>query len=254
MRRRAAASLRREEPEMQLDIPTIVFAIVAIFVVWKLRSVLGTRGDPQQRPPFDQHPPGRLTGGLGRAPAGGAVLPFAPVAPPAARAEAPPPPPDRWKGFAEPGSPVAAGFDAIAAADRAFAPDGFVSGAKAAYEMIVGAFAAADMAALKRLLAPEVFANFDAAIRARLAAEQTMTTTLVSIDGADIVEARLTGTLASIAVRFAAKLVSATRDKSGAVVEGSPNDVVDHRDVWTFTRDIASPDPNWLLAATQTVH
>ena len=55
-------------------------------------------------------------------------------------------------------------------------------------------------------------------------------------------------------MRFAAKLVSATHDKAGAVVEGSPNDVVDHLDVWTFTRDVASRDPNWLLAATQTVH
>jgi predicted lipid-binding transport protein (Tim44 family) len=233
---------------MQLDIPTIVFAVVAIFVVWKLRSVLGTRGDPQQRPPFDQRPPARMPSG------GGQVLPFTPPAPAAARAEAPPAPPDRWKGFAAAGSPVAAGFDAIAATDRAFAPDSFLSGAKAAYEMIVGAFAAADADALKRLLAPEVFANFDAAIRARLAAEQTMTTTLVSIDAADIVEARLVGTAATIAVRFAAKLVSVTRDKSGAVVEGSPNAVADHLDVWTFSRDVASSDPNWLLAATQTVH
>jgi predicted lipid-binding transport protein (Tim44 family) len=120
--------------------------------------------------------------------------------------------------------------------------------------MIVGAFAAADAGALERLLAPEVFANFNAAIRARLAAEQTMTTTLVSIDAADIVEARLAGTAATIAVRFAAKLVSVTRDKSGAVVEGSPNAVADHLDVWTFSRDVASSDPNWLLAATQTVH
>jgi predicted lipid-binding transport protein (Tim44 family) len=233
---------------MQLDIPTIVFAVVAIFVVWRLRSVLGTRGDPQQRPPLDQRPPTRAPAG------GGEVLPFAPPAPAAARAEAPPPPPDRWKGFAAPGSPVAAGFDAIAAADRAFAPDGFLSGAKAAYEMIVGAFAAADTGALQRLLAPEVFANFDAAIRARLAAEQTMTTTLVSIDAADIVEARLAGMTATIAVRFAAKLVSVTRDKSGAVVEGSPDAIADHLDVWTFSRDVASSDPNWLLAATQTVH
>jgi predicted lipid-binding transport protein (Tim44 family) len=233
---------------MQLDIPTIVFAVVAIFVVWRLRSVLGTRSGPQQRPPLDQRPPARAPAG------GGEVLPFAPPAPAAARAEAPPPPPDRWKGFAAPGSPVAAGFDAIAAADRAFAPDGFLSGAKAAYEMIVGAFAAADTGALQRLLAPEVFANFDAAIRARLAAEQTMTTTLVSIDAADIVEARLAGTAATIAVRFAAKLVSVTRDKSGAVVEGSPDAIADHLDVWTFSRNVASSDPNWLLAATQTVH
>ena len=235
---------------MQIDLPTIVFAAVAIFVVWKLRSVLGTRGGPA-RPPFDR---GASDGfGPPPPPRSDRIVNFKP-APVAAPSAPPPPPVDPWKGFAEPGSPVAAGFDAIAAADRAFAPASFLSGARAAYEMIVGAFAAADLAALKRLLAPEVFANFEAAIRARLAAEQTVTTTLVSIDAADVVEARVNGTAASIAVRFAAKLVSVTHDKSGAVVEGSPNDVVDHHDVWTFTRDVASRDPNWLLAATQTVH
>ena len=81
-----------------------------------------------------------------------------------------------------------------------------------------------------------------------------MTTTLVSIDSADIVEARLAGSIATLAVRFAAKLASATLDKAGAAVEGSTNDVADHLDIWTFTRDVGSRDPNWLLAATQTVH
>ena len=231
---------------MQMDISTIVFALVAVFVAWKLRSVLGTRGPTQ--PPVDRRPPGALN----VPPLGGEVIPLK-AATPAARDRAPPPP-DRWKGFAAPGSPVAAGFDAIAAVDPSFAPDSFLSGARTAYEMIVGAFAAGDLSTLRRLLAPEVLANFEKAIRDRVAAEQTMTTTLVSIDAASVVEARLAGTVASVAVRFAAKLVSVTRDKAGAAVEGSPNDVVDHLDVWTFTRDVAAGDPNWLLAATQTVN
>ena len=81
--------------------------------------------------------------------------------------------------------------------------------------MIVGAFAAGDQSTLRRLLAPEVLANFDKAIRDRVAAEQTMTTTLVSIDAANVIEARLAGTVAAVAVRFAAKLASVTRDKDG---------------------------------------
>ena len=229
---------------MQIDIPTVVFALVAIFVVWKLRSVLGTRG-PLQPPPIDR----RMGGGFTSPPRGGQVIDLKPTP-----ASPSPPATDRWEGFAAPGSPVAAGFAAIAAGDSSFAPDSFLSGARTAYEMVVGAFAAGDLLTLRRLLAPDVLANFDEAIRARVAAEQTMTTTLVSIDSADAVEARLAGTVATIAVRFAAKLVSVTRDKAGTVVEGSPNDVVDHLDVWTFTRDVAARDPNWLLAATQTVH
>jgi len=218
---------------------------VAIFVAWKLRSVLGTRGPNEPR--VDRRPPGALN----VPPLGGEVVPLKPATP---MAPSEPPLLDRWKGFAAPGSPAAAGFDAIAAVDPSFAPDSFLSGARTAYEMIVGAFAAGDLSTLRRLLAPEVLANFEKAIRDRVAAEQTMTTTLVSIDAASVVEARLVGTIASVAVRFAAKLVSVTRDKSGVAIEGSPNDVVDHLDVWTFTRDVAAGDPNWLLAATQTVN
>jgi len=234
-----------------LDISTIVFAIVAIFVIFKLRSVLGTRGGAP-RPPVDPNPP-RAPGEIQNAPVGGNVVPLglaarAGRAPDQAAGVA-----ERWKGFAEPGSEVAAGFDAIAAADRGFAPDRFLSGARAAYEMVVAAFAAGDMSTLRRLLAPDVLANFDSAIRARLAAGRTMTTTLVSIDAADFVEARLAGSIATVSVRFAAKLASATRDASGAVVEGSASEVADHLDIWTFTRDVGSRDPNWLLAATQTV-
>ena len=230
---------------MQVDVATIVFALVAVFVAWKLRSVLGTRGP--ERPPFDR----RISSGFVPPPGGGEVVPLKP-APPVARTDAPPA--DRWKGFAAPDSPVAAGFDAIAAVDSSFAPDSFLSGARTAYEMIVAAFAAGDLSTLRRLLAPEALANFEKAIRDRLAAEQTMTTTLVSIDAASVVEARLNGTVAAVAVRFAAKLASVTRDKAGATVEGSPSDVVDHLDIWTFTRDIAAGDPNWQLAATQTVN
>lgn len=237
-----------------LDISTIVFALVAIFVVFKLRSVLGTRNGAE-RPPSDRTPPPPSRYPDAAAPpSSGNVIPLG-VAPRAAvRAGESAAAPDRWKGFAEQGSPVAAGLDAIAAVDRDFAPDPFLAGARAAYEMIVGAFAAGDLSTLRRLLAPEVLANFDKAIRARLSAGQTMTTTLVSIDAADIVEARLTGSLASVAVRFAAKLASATHDASGALVDGSADEVVDHLDIWTFTRDAGSRDPNWLLAATQTVH
>jgi predicted lipid-binding transport protein (Tim44 family) len=234
-----------------LDISTIIFAIVAIFVVFKLRSVLGTRSGPP-RPPVDPALP-RAPSELQNAPAVGNVVPLGLAGRASARPDEAAAAPERWKGFAEPGSEIAAGFDAIAAADRGFAPDRFLSGARAAYEMVVGAFAAGDMPTLRRLLAPDVLANFDSAIRARLAAEQTMTTTLVSIDAADFVEARLAGSVATVSVRFAAKLASATRDASGAVVEGSASEVADHLDVWTFSRDVRSHDPNWLLAATQTV-
>jgi predicted lipid-binding transport protein (Tim44 family) len=236
-----------------LDISTIIFAIVAIFVVFKLRSVLGTRNGAE-RPPVDPTPPPPPRGDLKNAPATGNVIPLGVAARTGSRPEEAPAPADRWKGYAEPGSALAAGFDAVAGADRSFTPESFLSGARSAYEMVVTAFAAGDMPTLRRLLAPEVLANFDKAIRTRLEARQTMTTTLVSIDSADIVEARLADAQAVVAVRFAAKLASTTLDAAGAPVDGPANEVADHLDIWTFARDVRSRDPNWLLAATQTVH
>ncbi len=225
-----------------LDVSTIVFAVVAIFVVYRLYTVLGTRSGPQRRP---IEPPPKPA-----APPVDNVVPFG-----ATRAGANPSSPgDRWQGFAAPGSPVAAGLDAVAAREPGFDPGHFLSGARAAYEMVIGAFAAGDLATLRRLLSPEVLTNFASAIEARKAAGQTATTTLVSVDGAEIVDARIADETASVAVKFAAKLVSATRDRSGAIVEGSAEAVVDHLDVWTFARRIGARDPNWLLAATETVH
>ncbi len=224
-----------------LDLSTIVFAVVAIFVVFKLRSVLGTRTGAERPPGTDVAPRASVRNDN--------VTPISA----AARVAAATPPADRWKGYAEAGSPVAAGLDAIAAAESGFDPAAFVGGARAAYEMIVGAFAAGDSATLRRLLAPDVFANFAKAIDARRAAGQTMKSTLVSIDKVEIVDARVAGATGSLAIRFATKLASATLDSAGAVIDGSASAVADHLDVWTFTRALGSRDPNWLLSATETV-
>ncbi len=225
----------------EIDLPTVIFALVALFVAWKLRSVLGMRQDSER--------PGGLLAPLRRVPS----APNPPVAPPdsPAPAIASAPAADRWKGVAESDPTVWCGLDAIAGADRSFTPESFLSGARTAYDMVVHAFAAGDSASLSNLMAPEAFANFDNAIRARAAAGQTMSTTVVSIDDATIVGAQLLGSTAQLRARFTAKLVSATRDAQGAVVDGSPNAVVDHIDLWTFARDIRSRDPNWRLTATE---
>jgi predicted lipid-binding transport protein (Tim44 family) len=223
-----------------IDLPTVIFALVALFVAFKLRSVLGMRSDSER-------PTGGLLAPLRRA--ANASPSAAPAEAPAAPPPAAPPPADHWKEAAEPGAWP--GLDAIAAADGGFATQPFLSGARAAYDMVVHAFAAGDAATLRGLMAPEAFANFDAAIRARAAAGRTMTTTVVSIDAADIVNAQLTGSMAQIGVRFASKLASVTRDSAAAVVEGSATEVADHVDVWTFVRDVRSRDPNWRLTETQ---
>jgi predicted lipid-binding transport protein (Tim44 family) len=225
----------------EIDLPTVIFALVALFVAWKLRSVLGMRQDTDR--------PGELAAPLRRAPG--------PASAPVAQPDAAPStvvslaPAERWKGVAQPDPAVWSGLDAIAAADRSFSPQDFLAGARGAYDMVVHAFAAGDADALKSLMSPEAFANFESAIHARADAGHTTSTTVVSIDNATIAAAALVGQTARVSVRFVAKLASVTRDAQGEVVDGSANSVVEHIDLWTFARDVRSRDPNWQLTATE---
>ena len=155
------------------------------------------------------------------------------------------------KGVVETGSPTAAGLDAIKGADPNFDVQHFLTGARAAYEMIVTAFAQGDRRALKNLLSREVYDGFEAAIRDREARGDRVETRFVSIDKAEIAGAELRGRLAHLTVRFVSQLVSVTHDRSGTVIDGSPEKVSDVTDVWTFARDVSSRDPNWKLVATE---
>jgi predicted lipid-binding transport protein (Tim44 family) len=244
-----------------LDISTIIFAILAIFVVWKLRSVLGTRTGNEKEPPtpFNTR---RNSTGQNDAPArnGGngdnvVSLPGAPPRPQnASSAWGINAAPDRWGTYAEHGSKAAAGLDAIASADPNFSIASFMAGAKTAYEMIITAFATGDRPTLQRLLSQDVFQSFLAAIEGRESRSETMKTTLVSIDTVTVDDAALRDKTAQISLRFSVKLISATENSAGAVVEGSLDRVVDTIDVWTFARDSRSRDPNWKLIATQSGH
>ena len=226
----------------EIDPATLIFAAVAIFVVLKLRSVLGSR------PGGGLAPPGRAPD-VAPPSAGARVLPF-PTAP---RAGAPSAQPvgDRWAGIAAPGTPLRAGLDRLASADPNFSAETFVGGARRAYETIIGAFAAGDVATLRGLLTNDTANSFESAIKPRQAAGHKAETTLVSIDKCDIIGADASAGTAKVTLRFDAQIVSVVRDREGRVVEGSPSDVVHHADLWTFERLVASGDPNWRLSAAE---
>jgi predicted lipid-binding transport protein (Tim44 family) len=231
-----------------MDIWLILFLTLAVGIFWKLWSVLGQRTG-RERPPLDSFSRSR-----------DAVRPSAPdnvVAMPGRTGEPPPrnpdtaAPADRWSGIAEAGSAVAGGLDTIARDDKSFDVKHFIAGARAAYEMIVTAYASGDRRALRGLLSREVYDGFDAAIREREAKGETAESRFVSIDKSDITGAELRGHTAQITIRFVSQLVSVTRDRNGNVVEGNPDRVTDVTDVWTFARDLSSRDPNWKLVATE---
>ena len=129
--------------------------------------------------------------------------------------------------------------------------NGFLTGGRAAYEMIVTAYAQGDRRNLKNLLSKEVYDGFEHAIKEREGRGEKAETRFVSIDKADITGADVRGKTAQVTVRFVSQLVSVTRDRDGNVIDGNPDKVTDVTDVWTFARDLSSRDPNWKLVATE---
>lgn len=219
-----------------LDI--VVLAMIAGFVALRLGSVLGRRTGDERRPNDPYGVDGRP-----KAQENGADL------------GAPQPASDE-NGILGAGiavdSKLGQTLSGIMAADRSFDPSGFLGGASAAYAVILGAFASGDREALKELISPEVFADFDAAIAAREEAGQTFETRIVDLGTAAIGNASLDGTQAEIDVAFEAEIVSVLRDSEGRILEGNPSDVELVKNIWTFARDISDQDPNWRLIATET--
>ena len=229
-----------------MDIYTIIFLALAVFIFLRLRNVLGQRTG-NERPPYDRAARNVVQGAQDNkvVPMPGAVIDQAPLAPSADVA-----PTDRWKDVAEPGTPLATGLDGIAAQDSSFDPRHFLSGARSAYEMIVLAFANGDRRALKDLLSGEVYDSFETVIKDREKHEQKAETRFVSIDKAELVGAEARDRAAQLTVRFVSQMISVTRDKTGAIADGNPDKVADITDVWTFARDTSSRDPNWKLVGT----
>ncbi len=228
------------------DTATILLLAVAVLIFLKLRSVLGQRTG-RERPPYD---PYSAPDPIRNSPADKIVALPQRASEPARPAESAEPS-DRYAGFAAPGSLVARGLDAIAAADKNFDVKQFIAGARAAYEMIVTAYAVGDRRSLKNLLAREVYDGFEAVIRDREARGETVETRFISIDTTEITNAELRGKMAQLTLRFVSQLVSATRNRNGNVIDGSADAVTSVTDVWTFAREATSRDPNWNLVATE---
>lgn len=225
------------------DLITFLFFVAAVIVFLQLRSVLGRRTG-NERPPFDPYAGRRPTaekaeGNVVTLPRSQDQLAATPEALNAADAHA------------KPGTPVNDGLRAIIAADPRFDPKQFVDGARLAYEMIVTAFADGDRKALKNLLSRDVYDGFVAAINEREAKGEVVKSSFVGIDKADIIKAEVKGTEALITMRIVSQLISATYDKAGKLVDGNAEDVGEVNDVWTFSRDMRSGDPNWKLIATE---
>lgn len=146
--------------------------------------------------------------------------------------------------------PAQSGLKALITLDRTFDVNQFLVGARAAYGMILEAFWNGDRATLRRYCDPDVLGAFEQAIDARVAAGHKLENRLVRIENAHIQDVRVDNGHAIVTVRFEADISAVTKDANGAVIAGSLVDAVPTIDLWTFSRDVRSRDPNWLLVET----
>lgn len=230
------------------DVYSIIFLIIAVVIFMRLGSVLGRRTGNEPSPYDSRVKP----------PAQGARNDNVVSLPPRERgstapAEAESVDLEPLSKFAAPGTPLHDALVKLAKASPDFDPEHFLAGARVAYEMVVTAFAQGDRAALKNLLASDVYEGFVSAIDEREQRGETAELTFVGIEESKITAAELEGRSARVSVRFVAELITCTRDREGRVIEGDPSEVQTIRDAWTFARDIGSRDPNWKLVATEAV-
>jgi predicted lipid-binding transport protein (Tim44 family) len=235
----------------------ILIALVAVFLILRLRSVLGKRTGserPPARDPFTppappSPPPARVGDSPTNVQSGNDNVMPLPGTGSSPRSSAPTSGPGGIRATVLP--TAAAEVAAIRAVDPSFDPIGFTAGARAAFSTIVEAFAKGDSAALRPLLDPPTFASFEAAIRGRSERREKAETTLIGFDASDIAASSLQDTTAQVTVRFVSEQINVTRNAEGLVIDGNPNEVLKVIDLWTFRRDVKSSDPNWVLVKTE---
>jgi predicted lipid-binding transport protein (Tim44 family) len=220
-------------------IDLILFAMVAAFLVLRLRSVLGRRTG-FERPPRPEGA-GAYDPKAARAPAQDmpGELPPAVAQAGGARRVVP-----------DPRSPVGQALMRIRGVDPSFDPNAFLDGAEGAFRMIVDAFARGDRQTLRALLADETYGGFEGAITGREQNGETQRSEVRAMQEMAIDAADLRGTVADVTVRFVSDQVNLTSGRDGSIVAGAEA-VTELTDIWTFQRDLRSQDPTWRLVATR---
>lgn len=203
----------------------LILAAVTVFLVFKLKDVLGTKTG-QEKPPLAAR---RQT--PDQAPAPVEVVNTPPL---------------------DDNDPKSAVFSKMQAVEPDFSPTVFANGARQAYEMLLMAFENGDKATLQKFLSPDVYQGFAQVIDERADQGLTVDARFVGLRESDIVGARFDedDQVAEIDMKFVGEIVTVVRDKEHRIVEGDPNEIRREYDQWTFGRKMGSSDPNWLLIAT----
>ena len=205
-------------------IDILIFAVIAVLLVLRLRSVLGQRTGYED-PPHQQAKEGF-------ADKSNVPIPLSKAA-------------DKTANLS------GSGLEALRRADRQFNENEFIKGATAAFNMILTAFAEGDQAQPKRLLSYELFQSFMQTIHDRTAAKETLEIKVNDIREVSILNVELADSVASITVHFHTIQHRIARDENGDVMDDSDVEPREFIDIWTFERDLTEADPNWKLAETE---
>jgi predicted lipid-binding transport protein (Tim44 family) len=234
----------------------ILIGLVAVFLILRLRAVLGKRTGSERppardpfTPPTPPPTPTASTPRIGDAPGNDNVVPLPGAAAPIARPSTATSSPGGIRATVLP--TASAGVAAIRVADPNFDAVGFADGARGAFTTIVEAFAKGDTQPLRMLLDPPTFASFEQAIRGRNERHEKAETTLIGFEASDVAAAEMQGSNALVTVRFVTEQINVVRNAEGQIAEGNPNEVQRVVDLWTFRRDTKSSDPNWVLIKTE---
>lgn len=217
-------------------IEVIILAVVAGFLILRLRSVLGKRHG-EERPRYedaDRYVGTRNKPDADSTPAGDNVTPFPGVTRPSVDA-------------APPVGPAAK----LHALDPEFNADEFLGGAREAFRMILSAYASGDRDTLRSMAHDDVYGPLEDAITDRESRDETLDATVLAIQTAGIDDVEAEGSVARVTVRFKSEQTNVLRNADDQPIDGAPSQVESIIDLWTFERDMASDDPNWVLVETQ---
>jgi len=209
-------------------IEIIILAVVAGFLILRLRSVLGKRhGHERQRYEESENYSPKTNSEEGNN-----VTPFP------TRVDARPP---------------SAGAEVIKihSLDPNFSEDEFLGGAQEAFRMILAAYGGSDRETLRALASDEIYEELDEAITGREDRGETLDATLIGVQSASIDQVETVGSIARVTVRFESEQTNITRNSEGQPIDGAPNQVETIIDLWTFERDMSNDDPNWKLIETE---
>ncbi len=211
-------------------IDIIIFAVIAVLLVVRLRSVLGQRSGYEQ--PQGERPINRFDDNENDSGNDSDVIPL--------------------HGKATGDAPSTLhGLDALRQIDRNFSEKEFIAGAKSAFEMILTAYAEGDLAQLRRLLGYDLLKSFTSSIENRIAAKESLSITLDELREASILNISVIDQMASITMHFHSVQTRVAKDKNGEPIDSEDSDAREFTDIWTFERDLTLSDPNWKLTETE---